>query len=148
MAIQPLQSTVLFKKCTGKENYKKVNETQRLEKEQRAHTRHFYSNAIASQFLSSSSSESSPMISGSAVAALTSLSFTYPNRLQAPTHINARVDWTDKRERRCDKRIRPLLKTRSTSTDVAAEAVTLVSSLRSPREEQLTRYQEVIQCHP
>ena len=73
--------------------------------------------SIASQSFPRSSS--SPSISGRVAAAVRSLSLTSPIELHSPTHINARVDCTESRLRRCDNRIRPLLNTRSTLTDVA-----------------------------
>ena len=78
---------------------------------------YYISTIIASQ--SCPSSSSSPSTSGRAATAVRSLSLTNPIKLHSPTHINARVDCTERRLRRCDNRIRPLLKIRSTLTDVA-----------------------------
>ena len=67
---------------------------------------------------SAARSSSSPANSAPSTA-LMSESLIKPNRLQAPTHIQARVDWTDRRLRICGSKSRPWLNTRSTSTVVA-----------------------------
>src|ERR1700677_2468884 len=72
-----------------------------------------------SQSSSSTASPSPSLRSGNEVTDLTSLSFTKPKILQAPRHKSVRVDWTESWFRRWESTILPLLKTRSTSTDVA-----------------------------
>lgn len=65
------------------------------------------------------SSSSSATSSGRTVTAVISLSLTYPSKLQFQRQRSARVDSADKRLRMWDKMIRPWLKMRSTSVEVA-----------------------------
>jgi hypothetical protein len=58
-------------------------------------------------------------VTSSPSTAFISESLIKPNRLQAPTHIQAHVDWTDRWLQTCGSRSRPWLKTHSTSTVVA-----------------------------
>ena len=80
---------------------------------------------ILSQSSSSGSSSSSSLRSGGIVTALISLSCTYPIKLHAPRHIKACVNWIKRQLQRCDSRIRPLLNTHSTLTEVATEDVSI-----------------------
>ena len=52
---------------------------------------------------------------------VTILHIQYPNKLQAPTHMSACIDSTDRQLCRYDRTIWPLLKIRSTKTNVAAK---------------------------
>jgi hypothetical protein len=74
---------------------------------------------ISSHPFSSSSIVSSLSMIGCNVSALTSLSLTKPSVLHAPRQISARVDSTDSRLHKCDRRIQPFENVRSTSTEVA-----------------------------
>ena len=69
----------------------------------------------------SSSSSSSPSTSFCTVTAMTSESLTNPSLLQEPKHKRARVVCAVRRERTWERRRRPRLKTRSTSTEVAVD---------------------------
>ena len=84
--------------------------------------------------------------SGSMATAFKSLSFTYPRRLHSPMHINARVDWTERRLRRCERMIRPWLKTHSTSTAVAAKKKSIMYNIY-PSYLFITWNCKIIQCH-
>jgi hypothetical protein len=57
------------------------------------------------------------------VTALTSLSLTWPIKLQTLTHNSARIDWTESRFRTCDSKSQPWLKVRSMSTKVPVKMI-------------------------
>jgi len=106
--------------------------------------------SIASQSADNSSIFSSPTSSSSTVTSLMSLSQTYPCKLHTPRHMSVHVDWTERWLQMCERRRWPLLKVRSTLTEVAVMGPTRpwvwscwIEEIREPAEEELQKLQRI-----
>ena len=90
-------------------------------------------------------SSSSPTTSGSLDTLFTSSDLTRFNSLHKPRQRSARVDCAERRDLTCERRSRPRLNSRSTSTDVAVSDVSFCLLVKGSTLH--TRDSQVVDCH-